>query len=44
MILDELETAHQLVSRAKYFAALRRISRSVSSSRIRALSSLKLST
>jgi hypothetical protein len=37
MILNELQTAHQLVSPAKYFATLRRISRSVSSSLIRAL-------
>lgn len=35
MILNELETAHQLVSPAKCFAALRRISRSVSSPLIR---------
>jgi len=32
MIVNELETAHQLVSPAKYFVALRRISRASSSS------------
>jgi hypothetical protein len=36
MILDELEATHQLVSPAKYFAALRRISRSSSRSFTRA--------
>src|SRR3954469_8292703 len=37
---DELEATHQLVSPAKYLAARRRMSRSSSSSRIRALSCL----
>src|SRR5690606_19427649 len=40
VVVDELEAAHQLVSPAKYFADLRRISRSVSSLRICALSCL----
>ena len=40
VIINELETAHPFVSPAKYFAARRRSSRSVSSSRIRALSCL----
>jgi hypothetical protein len=37
MVLNELEAAHQFVSHAKYFAARSRMSRSASSSRIRAL-------
>ena len=40
VVVNELEAAHQFVSPAKYFAALRRISRSVSSFRTWALSCL----